>query len=798
MKLLKFSITIFLICICIAGQAQDLRAVSGTVAKSNNEPIQGALVRLVGGQFIQDATDQQGNFLIQRIPQGRYQLEVSATGYQTYTTKIVIDKEDIHIGRVILVAVNKAIDEVNVYGRYYQNYKMDSISGSLRLQSSLLETPQNIQVLSHDLLSDQMAVDMRDGILRNVSGVTMVEHWSSLFARVNMRGSRVAAFRNGMNVTGSWGPLTEDMSFVERIEFVKGPAGFMMSNGEPSGIYNVVTKKPTGSGKGEATFMLGSFDFYRSTVDLDGKLNKSGKLLYRLNVMGQSNKSHRDLEFADRYTIAPVLSYQLDDKTKLTLEYTLQHATMSNVGSAYVFAKDGYGGLPRDFSLLERGVEPTNINDQSAFFNVEHTFNPDWKLTGQLAYFHYDQEGSSLWLNPLSTGDYIADNGDLKRYVGIWDALGQNRYAQVYLNGKIKTNTVTHRILGGIDLGSKEYYADWSTAVTLDTGSRNFNIYNPVYGVAQLPDFDRSADIRLRGKGGYSYQSYTGLYIQDELGFWADRIRLTLAGRFTHVVETSGTNIAVKRDKQRFTPRIGISGNLDHRTAVYALYDQTFIPQSGLLRSGEQPLPVTGNNYEVGLKRDWFNGKLNTTLAAYRILKNNTTAADPANAAGETFVINVGQTIVKGIEFDVKGQLAKGLDMIANYAWTDGEISKASSAAAATVGNKISGYATHNANIWTTYTVQSGTLTGFGVKAGANYQADRTTWTWTGATGLASLPDYFRLDGGLFWQREKMKINLNVNNLLDEYLYSGSAYASYYYWQTEPGRNFRLGVSYKF
>ena len=43
------------------------------------------------------------------------------------------------------------------------------------------------------------------------------------------------------------GPLTEDMSMVERIEFVKGPAGFMLANGDPSGFYNVVTKKPSGS-----------------------------------------------------------------------------------------------------------------------------------------------------------------------------------------------------------------------------------------------------------------------------------------------------------------------------------------------------------------------------------------------------------------------------------------------------------------------------------------------------------------------------------------------------------------------
>src|SRR5690606_8394758 len=102
------------------------------------------------------------------------------------------------------------------------------------------------------------------------------------------------------------------------------------------------TKKPTGIQKGEATVTYGSFDLMRATLDLDGKLDKPGKLLYRLNLMGQTKNSFRDYEFNDRYSIAPVISYQLDEKTLLTAEYTFQHVTMSDIGSAYVFATEGY------------------------------------------------------------------------------------------------------------------------------------------------------------------------------------------------------------------------------------------------------------------------------------------------------------------------------------------------------------------------------------------------------------------------------------------------------------------------
>jgi iron complex outermembrane receptor protein len=96
------------------------------------------------------------------------------------------------------------------------------------------------------------------------------------------------------------------------------------------------------------------------------------------------------------------------------------------------------------------------------------------------------------------------------------------------------------------------------------------------------------------------------------------------------------------------------------------------------------------------------------------------------------------------------------------------------------------------------YRVQEGALRGVGVSLGFSYQGDRTTWAWTGASGQQPLPDYFRLDGGLFWQRDRLRVTANVYNIANTYLYSGAPYLGYYYWQSEPGRNSRIGVSYSF
>ena len=219
---------------------------------------------------------------------------------------------------------------------------------------------------------------MMEGVIRNVSGVTMIEHWGH-FARVNMRGFRLPAFRNGVNVQGTWGPLSEDMSTVERIEFVKGPAGFMMSAGEPGGFYNVVTKKPTENPVAQASIMLGSYDTYRGTLDLGGKLINNGKLLYRLNGMYQTSDSHRGNEDAQRYGVAPALTYQISDKTSVTGELNLQQAE-SYIGTAYVFApsEDGYGSLDRDFKFTDTNYPVTDIQELSAFINANHQFSDNW------------------------------------------------------------------------------------------------------------------------------------------------------------------------------------------------------------------------------------------------------------------------------------------------------------------------------------------------------------------------------------------------------------------------------------
>ncbi|MFD1140484.1 TonB-dependent siderophore receptor [Larkinella insperata] len=776
---------IFLSLLSFSVFAQTAGTITGKIVSSEGNPLSQVNVR-VAGTRLGTITNDSGEYQINNVPAGEHTLVITRIGHQRIRHTLTVSPgQATQVFDLTMSENTEQLQEVVVEGK--SSYKTDVPSNSLRLKTPLLEVPQNIQVINRQLIADQQIFDMLEGVSRNVSGVTKNEHWGN-YARLNMRGSRVSPFRNGMNVTSVWGPLAEDMSMVERIEFVKGPAGFMMANGEPSGFYNIVTKKPTGVTKGEATMNVGSFDTYRATVDLDGKVSQDGRLLYRLNVMGQSKGSFRDFEYNDRYTVAPVLKYKLSDRTSLTAEYTYQFSRMSAIGSAYVFSANGLASLPRYSTIASANLEPTNINDHSAFLYLEHQINDKWKLTAQMAYLNYSQVGSSLW------ADSARVTGEVYRTVGIWDALDNSKFGQIFVNGEVTTGPVTHRILGGLDLGTRKYMADWSSTFQQYDSAFVFNANTPNYYLPTrlLPRFDRSRSLLQRAGTNVMSQSYAGLYVQDELRFLNDRIRLTLAGRVT---TTRDSQYGAGTDETVFTPRIGASFSVNKQTSVYALYDQAFVPQSGTDRNGRAFDPITGNNLEAGLKKDWMDGRWNSTVSVYKITKNNVLATDPTNP---NFSTQLGQTQASGVEVDVRGEIIPGMNLVLNYAYTDAKISK--DTREENVGMPVPGFDRHVTNAWLSYRLQRGGLKGLGLSLGYQWELDRYGWFSDATSKDPTLPNVFRADGSISWSNPRMTVALNVNNIFDVSSYSGAYYSwsKAYYWQYDPPRNFRLSIGYRF
>lgn len=801
---LRIKITIFFLLLSLTAFSQTPGSVKGKITTSDGKP---AVYVSIGFTDKHQTTlsNDKGEYSFVRVKPGTYRLKVSAVGITAQEKSVTITTGESKVLDFVLAESNEILKEVTIAGKK-NNYKISLPSASLRLNEPLLEASQNIQIVSDQVIKDQQIISMSDGLLKNVSGAVRLEHWGDLYTNINMRGSQIQAMRNGFNFVASyWGPLTEDMSIVDHIEFVKGPAGFMLGNGDPSGMYNVVTKKPTGFNSGEAAITVGSYDLYRATVDIDRKLTSDGKLLFRLNAAAQSKGSFRPYEENDRYTFAPVLSYQLNNKTKLTAEYTWQNARMTEVGSYYIFNTNGYASLPRNFTLTQPGIEPTKINDHSVFLNLQHNLNDNWKATAQIAYSKYLQTGYSSWPSSVNTNNTIIRN------VGIWDAESTMKLAQFFINGKAETGAIAHRILAGFDGGKKNYMADWGQSHDLDLPTSPFDVNNPNYGYPSngYPNFDRETSLETRANavGGLMDQKYLSGYVQDELGFFANKVRLTLAGRYTFVSQSAWGGPSDKA--KHFTPRIGLSFSINKNTSIYGVYDEAFTPQSGLLRSGKTPRPITGTNNEIGLKKDWFGGKWNTTLSVYRIMKQNELTSDPYNKAGESFSIIIGEKRAQGIEFDLRGELMPNLKLIANYAYTDGKVTAvADGVTGVFVGQVVPGFSKHTTNAWLTYSISKGILKGTGISSGFTYLAGRAIGTYSGENTTENLPDFFKLDAGLFWEKKKIKVTANAFNLLDKYLYSGAYYTNYwnapdytqavYSWQAESPRNFRLSIAYKF
>ena len=799
-----FSVSLF------AGEDENLEKgmITGQVTTADNRPAEGVTVRLKGTNKV-SLTTEAGFYSFKNLAEGTYEIEVSLVGHApvSKTVTLATDAKKNNINFQLGVSQVELEEVVVTTGA--NRYKINTVSPSLRLQSSVLETPQNIQIVGSQILADQQVFDVVDGITRNVSGVTRQGHWDNQYANIRMRGSKLPAFRNGMNIEASWGPTAEDASMIERIEFVKGPAGFMLANGEPGGFYNVVTKKPTGVTKGSVSVSMGSFSTYRTAVDLDGKLSKDGRVLYRLNMAAQQKDFFTKYNYSNRYVISPSVKYLIDDKTSVTFEYTYQGSKYLANGN-YTFSPKGFAdeGISNDFFYADPSMEPGKLKDHSAYVYLDHKINSKWNMHAQVAYFNFSMVANSTWLN------YMTAAGDMPRYWSIGDEAGENRFAQLSFSGEERTGSVRHRIMGGVDMGNKKFWGDFRTLkgnIAL-AGGKAFNVYNPAYSIPldSFPKIDRSQNVRTRA-GGSNYVtvvSYGSAYVQDELGFLDDKLRLSLGARFTYA-ETVGKTKASDIKDNVFSPRIGLSYSIDKQTSVYGLYDQSFVPVSGTDWEGNAFKPIKGNDIEAGIKKEWMGGRWRSTVSAYIIKRQNALVTDPDPnhvVNGVTFQAQLGETKTKGIEFDMAGDILPGLSTNLNYAYTNSKITKATDKTQ--IGNVTANTAAHVTNAWLQYRLQSGALEGFGASAGIQWQADR----YIGTSKDPNFPNYFRGDAGLSMRRGKYNISLLVNNVFNnlKLLTAGSVASPtaaqvtsfgavpYYSYIVEARRNFRMTVAYNF
>lgn len=689
----------------------------------------------------------------------------------------------------------KILNEVKINSRYYRRYNHNKSSAALKLNTPLLQLPQNIQVIDQSIITDQQSININESVTRNVSGAIRNNNADMYNSSVFMRGAQITPMRNGMDLSMIYaGPSAEDAAIMSRVEFIKGPSSYINGLFDPAGSYNVLTKQPMGSNTNQISLTTGSFNLYRVTADLDGNLDQAGKWQYRVNAAGQKAKSFQKYNFNDKLVVDPVIRYNINDHSYFSAEYLFQTQRFQQYFST-VFAPDGFASLPTDFTINDPNKAPFKSVEHNGFLSYHNAFNQNWHLTVNAAYAHDHLEGTYFFVSR-----YNAAKHNLIMRRATYERLNTDVLAiQPYINGEFNTGAIRHQFLGGIDLNRKKFLSySGASDPTANQTLYPLDAYNPVYGI----NFDanvRNGDLSEIATDQQSI-SYQAAYIQDELAMFGNKLRVTLAARLTFSetgVQKSATKTSLGTTKNTaFTPKFGLNYSIMPDLSVYALFDQTFTPQSVInTTNGEAFKPLQGENLEAGLKKDWMGGKWNTTISVYRIIRDNVKVSDPST----NIQTQLGQTISKGIEFDLKGEIIKGLNTVINYAYTDSHISK--DANVARVGLVTPFRVKHIQNTWLNYLLPFREIKGISISAGYQLQVGRA-----GRYELQNLKlaPVFRVDGGIGWSNSRLSVNGIVNNILNRFNYGSawitpsSATIGTYAYVPYPPREFRLNLGYKF
>ena len=764
--------------------------IRGVVKESEGpragRPLSGAVVSYPKGSQAA-TTDSAGRF---ELRPGRPVpfITINHLGYQAQVVKVAGNNPNLIIALTPDAA--SQLGEALVTSKYYRQYTTQTVSSALRLQTPLIQLSQDIQTVTPEVIFDQGSFNTTDGVSRNVSGVIRQEVSNNLGPNLFMRGGQIASLRNGIDLTPIYrGPVPDDAAIIDRVEFIKGPSLFMNNIGDPAGSFNVVTKQPTGQTHYSATAMLGSYNLYRLAADLDGRLDKSGKLLYRFNVMGMSTNSFVKYDFNRRLLVAPVLKYQLSDCTYVSAEYIFQ-AFRYGMFSPIVMTPGGFTSLPRDFSISEGSLPPYHVSDHSGFLTLGHRFSPSWQLTARGAFTVNDNEGIYLWV----TGVNAANPNVLRRNPKYDLNRTQVFSQQAFLNGKFTTGPLSHQLLAGVDVNQKKFLAD--SYVEYNTTAAGALVYyplditNPTYG-AEIPGY--AAPGGLASRNTEQTINYYSLYALDEVALFQDKLRITPGLRYTAVKTYNAVSgVFSSSSDQVATPRLGISYSVLPSLSVYGLYDRTLVPQAGVTSAGAPIDPLRGTNRELGIKKNWLGGRWTSAVAVYYITRSSIIANDPSNSL---YRIQVGENHAQGVDVDVVGQVVRGLNLVVNYAYNDAKID--ADVNPLLVGTPTPMYVKHVQNTWLNYEFPARVVRGLSLSLGYQYQAERGERYATATQH--DTPNYFRLDGGVGYQTPHLKLNLLVNNLLDHDLIATPWYRNgLYYWVPLPGINGRLSASYTF
>ncbi|WP_040253163.1 TonB-dependent receptor [Psychroserpens mesophilus] len=784
--------------------------VSGIVTDNNKTALVGVNIYLKN-TLKGTQSNENGAFEISNLENGNYILSISYLGFKTKEIPIsVVSNQNTNLGTIILYEGNEILSEVIIEGERRNKFSRKKTAYVSKLPLKDIENTQVYSTVTNELLQSQVVTNFDDA-LKNATGVEQL--WTSTgrggdgAGYFSLRGFSVQPqLVNGLPglTNGTINPAN-----IERIEVLKGPSATLFGNAVSSygGLINVVTKKPYVGTGGELSFTSGTYGLNQIVGDFNTALSKDDNLYFRLNTAYTTEQSFQDAGFRKSFFVAPSLSYKVNNKLSFSFYGEITQAEQTN--PTFLF-------LNRSAPTVASNLDELGYNNKLSFTSNDLTLqNPTQNYRIEMDYKLSDTWQSQTLLSKSSTStkgyySYLFDFGILEgntysRFINKQNANTQTTDIQQNFIGDFKIASFRNRVVIGLD-----YFNETETNNSTGYGfygnitpNGETNGDNPFTADIETDTFPLSTsgvDAVLASQGVSNVKSkyhIYSLYASDVLNI-TDNLSAMVGLRLDHFDnEGDIANPDDDYNQTTLSPKFGIVYQpIKDKLSVFGNYQNGFTnvaPQLvGNPDNGPQTLqtfdPEQANQMEFGIKTNLFNNRLNATISYYDIKVKDRVITDPSSPFNK---IQGGEVVSKGFEIEINANPIQGLNIRAGYSYNDSETTVSDNTEILNRRPLEAGPETLY-NFWANYEFQEGSLEGFGLGAGFNGASERFAINYA-STGNFILPSYTIANASVFYQADKYRIGLKLNNAFNKEYYKG--------WTTinpQMPRALLVNISYQF
>ena len=657
------------------------------------------------------------------------------------------------------------------------SYTTGATNSSTKLPLSIRETPQTVTVVTRQNMDDQGAQSIGD-VLRNAPGISTqaydsdrMEYSARGYAITNYQFDGVNSMYDGVFDEGA---TKVDMALYDRVDIVKGATGLLSGSGEPSATVNMIRKKPTREFKASITGSVGSWDNYRTEGDISGPLNEDGSVRGRLVGVYQDADSYIDHYSRKNDVFYGIIEADLTPDTTLTFGMDYQNIKprgSSWTGNPYYFSDYSKTDFSRSFNPATDWSR-RDVQAQTTFASLEHRFANDWKIKGTLnqqTNDHDTQLGSASGGMP----DPVTGEG-MFFYWGKWEGHRVQTTADINASGPFTLFGREHELVVGYTSQDSR-----QTGATFD-GSLFEMVPGSIFdwnGHYPEPNFPKNGKYETNQNQNSAYIAARFRPTDDLsliLGTRVSDFQYNSTYKYYEQTSTFSDNKTTSKQHGRVTPYAGVVYDINDTYSAYASYTSIYKPVTDRSITGTTLAPTEGNSYEMGLKAEYFDGRLNASVAAFRTEQKKLPIQVGTNPnTNEGIYESLDGATTKGIEFELTGEVMRDWNVIAGYTYAQTKSDD---------GERVYGYPLETtkpenvAKLFTTYRLP-GVLNKVTVGGGVNWQSPFYGKIYNDAKGdydIIEQHSYALVNLMTRYEyNDHLTFNLNADNVFDKKYLSG-------------------------